>query len=298
MVFFVFFVGIFFFFFYLSPTDSSLPSASVLSLRRRRNDRHGNLGLGQVAGIHKVVGDDGEATLERNNRKSGALQADLQQIHLLGRQMSVGVDIGEAPLQSEGDEISLSRQSRREAEAILLENSHLPRRTNLGGRVVKGTRGALAAEHGLAKARIRGAIRKAAAVVSVLSGVESADRAVEEGTRRVGARVVTAAVGNARLGEAVRKEGDDLRRHDVGDEGSNNLLRDVARRHGGSASDLVVPGVVVNHEAVDEVGEDHLLVGSRGVGPPEGGDLLHGVVEEGGIGLGQARLNCGHFSRF
>ena len=222
--------------------------------------------------------------------------------------MSIGVDIGEAPLQSKGDKIGLGRQSGRKLEAILLENGHLPRRANLSGRVVKGTRGALAAEHGLAEAGVRGAVREAATVVGVLSSVESADGAVEEGTLGVRAHVVSAAVGNARLGEGVLKEGDDIGRHDVGDEGSSDLLLSVVdRRHGGTASvgdasDLVVPRVVGDagrhHEAVDEVGEDDLLVGSGGVGLPDGGYLLHGVVEEGGIGLGQARLNCGHFSRF
>ena len=231
------------------------------------------------------------------DRKSGALQADLQQVHLLGRQMVVGEDISEAPLESEGDEIGLGRQSRREAEAILLENCHLPGRTNLSGRVIEGTRGTLFAEHRLAEARVGCSILKAATVVRVLSGVESADGAVEEGTLRVRALVVTAAVGNARLGEGVLKEGDDIRRHDVGHEGADDLLlRDVARRHGGTY--LVVPGVVRDHEAVDEVREDHLLVGSRQICHPDGGDLLHGVVEEGGVSLGQAELNCGHFSRF
>jgi len=254
--------------------------------------------------VAEVVRNNREASLQRNKRKSRALKADLQQIHLVGGEMSIGIDIGEAPLQSEGDKIGLSRQNRREAEAILLENGGLPRRANLGGRVVKGTRGALSAEHGLSEAGVRGAVRKAAAVVRVLSGVESADGAVEEGTGRVRARVVSAAVGNAGLGEGVLKEGDDLGRHDVGHEEVDLLLRHVARRHGGAY--LLVPGVVIpcvgdaggHHEGVDEVLEDHLLVGSGRVGLPEGGDLLHGVVEEGGVGLGQARLNCGHFSRF
>jgi len=223
--------------------------------------------------------------------------------------MSVGVDISEAPLESKGDEIGLSRQSRREAEAILLENSLLPRRAKRGGSVVEVALVALAAEHGLLPvgvqladllAGLRVRDKEELAVVRVLSSVEGADVAVEEGTLRVGARVVSAAVGNARLGEAVRKEGDDLRRHDVGDEGAILVARSsVARRrgrHGGS--DLVVPGVVRDHEAVDEVGEDHLLVGSRRVGHPDGGDLLDGVVEEGGVHLGKAELNCGHFSRF
>jgi len=169
------------------------------------------------------------------DRKSGALQADLQQIHLLSGKMVVGEDIGKAPLQSEGDEIGLGRQNRSKAEAILLEDSHLPRRANLSGRVVKGTGGTLAAEHGLAEAGIRGAVRKAAAVVRVLSSVEGADGTVEEGARRIGARVVSAAVGNADLGEAVLKEGGDLRRHDVGDEEVDLLLlRHVGRRHRGS----------------------------------------------------------------
>ena len=218
--------------------------------------------------------------------------------------MSVGEDIGEAPLQSEGDEIGLSGQSRCEAEAILLENGHLPRRANLSGRVVKGTRG-LAAEHGLLPVGVRLADLLVAlldeeelAVVRVLSSVESADWTVEEGALRVRARVVSAAVGTARLGEGVLKEGDDIGRHDVGDEG-RLLLEDSCRLRRGS---VLVPSVLVvgvdGRESVDEVLEDDLLVGSRRVGLPEGGDLLHGVVEEGGIGLGQARLNCGHFSRF
>jgi len=173
--------------------------------------------------------------------------------------MVIGEDISEAPLESEGDEIGLSRQNGREAEAILLENSHLPGRTNLSGSVIKGTGGPLAAEHRLAEAGVLGSIGKASAVVGVLSGVESADGTVEEGTLQVGARVVTAAVGNADLGEAVLKEGGDIGRHDVGHEVRDLLFRHVARRrHGGT--DLVVPGVVVKHEAVDEVGEDHLLV--------------------------------------
>jgi len=164
--------------------------------------------------------------------------------------------------------------------------------------VVKGTRGALFAEHGLAEARVGCSILKASAVVRVLSSVESADWTVEEGTLRVGARVVSAAVGNARLGEGVLKEGNDLGRHDVGDDARDLLVArsSVARRHGGAY--LVIPGVVRDHEAVDEVGEDRLLVGSGRVGLPDGSDLLHGVVEEGGVHLGQAELNCGHFSRF
>ena len=164
--------------------------------------------------------------------------------------------------------------------------------------MVKGTGGALAAEHRLAEAGVRGAIRKAAAVVRVLSSVESADGAVEEGTLRVRAHVVSAAVGNARLGEGVLKEGDDIGRHDVGDEG-RLLLEDSCRLRRGS---VLVPSVLVvgvdGRESVDEVLEDDLLVGSSRVGLPEGGDLFHGVVEEGGVDLGQVRLNCGHFSRF
>ena len=263
----------------------------------QRQDRNFDLHLRHEAGILKVVRQNREATLQRKDGKSRALQADLEEIHLLSGKMSIGVDISEAPLQSEGDEIGLGRQRRREAEAILLENSHLPRRANLGGSVVKGTRGALSAEHGLAEAGVRGAVREASAVVRVLSSVEGADGTVEEGARRVGARVVSAAVGNARLWEGVLKEGDNLGRHDVGDE--VGVLLGVARRHGrhGGAY-LVVPGVVRDHEAVDEVGEDRLLVGSGRVGLPDGGDLLHGVVEEGGVSLGQAELNCGHFSRF
>ena len=294
----MFFVGYFFcIFFYLAPTDRSLPSILSLSLDCRRRNRHIHLLLLHETSILKVVRSDRESTLEGNKGKSGAVQGDLEEIHLLGRQMVIGVDIGEAPLESEGDKIGLSGQNGSKLEAILVENGHLPGRTNLSGSVVKGTRGALAAEHGLAEAGVRGAIREAATVVGVLSCVEGADGAVEEGTLRVRARVVSAAVGNARLGEGVLKEGDDLGRHDVGDEVRDLLLRHVARRHGGTY--LVVPGVVVrHHEGVDEVHVDHLLVGSRRVGPPEGGDLLHGSVEKGGIGLGQARLNCGHFSRF
>ena len=222
--------------------------------------------------------------------------------------MSIGVDISKAPLESKGDEIGLSRQKRRELEAILVENGHLPRHANLGGSVVRVAVDSVFAEHGLAEARVRAAIREAATVVSAHSSVEGADVTVEEGARRVGAHVVSAAVGNARLGEGILKEGDDIGRHDIGHESANDLPSMVDRRHGGAASvgdasNLVVPRVVVgdaggHHEAVDEVGEDDLLVGSRRVGLPEGSDLLHGVVEEGGIGLGQARLDCGHFSRF
>jgi len=284
----------------LSPADSGLPSiirvGRVDKGRKRRGDTC----------ILKVVGDDGEAILQRNYGKSGAVQADLEEIHLLGVEMSVGVDISEAPLESKGDEISLSRQRRREAEAILLEDSLLPRRANLSGRVVRVAVDSVFAEHRhlvpgvrladlLAGLRVRD--KEELAVVGLLSSVEGTDVTVEEGTLRVGARVVSAAVGDARLGEGVLKEGDDLGRHDVGHEAGDLLLRDVARRHGGAY--LVVPGVVIrHHEGVDEVGEDDLLVGSRRVGLPEGSDLLHGSVEKGGIGLGQARLNCGHFSRF
>ena len=229
--------------------------------------------------------------------------------------MSIGVDIGEAPLQSKGDEIGLSRQKRRELEAILVENGHLPRHANLGGSVVRVAVDSVFAEHGHLVSRVRLADLLVAlldeeelAVVSAHSSVEGADVAVEEGALGVRARVVSAAVGNARLGEGILKEGDDIGRHDIGHESANDLPSMVDRRHGGAASvgdasNLVVPRVVVgdaggHHEAVDEVGEDDLLVGSRRVGLPEGSDLLHGVVEEGGIGLGQARLNCGHFSRF
>ena len=275
----------------LPPADSGFPSASVH--RGRDSNLHGR----KEACVLKVVGDDGEATLQRNHRKSGAFQADLEQIHLLGRQMVIGEDISETPLESEGDEIGLSRQSRGEAEAILLENGHLPRRTKLSGSVVKGTGGPLAAEHGLSEAGVLGSIGKASAVVGVLSSVESTDGTVEEGALGVGARVVSTAVGNPRLGEGVLKEGGDLGRHDVGDEVRELLFRHVARRRDGGTY-LVVPGVVVKHEAVHEVQVQHLLVGSRRVGRPEGGDLLHSSVEKGGIGLGQARLNCGHFSRF
>ena len=219
--------------------------------------------------------------------------------------MVVGVDVRKAPLQSKGDEISLGRQNRRPLEAILLENGHLPRRANLSGRVVKGAGGTLPAEHRLAKAGVRGTVRKAAAVVGVLSRMESADRTVEEGTCRVRARVVPAAVRNTSLGEAVLQEGGDLRRHDIGHEVRDLLLRHVGRRRD-RGTNLLVPRVVIpcvgdaggDHEAVHEVHVQHLLVGSSRVGLPEGGDLLHGGVEEGGVSRRQARLNCGHFCRF
>ena len=276
-----------------APGGSGLPS--VLSARRGKDEGRRS---GHKASILEVVGDDGEATLQRYKRKSRAVQADLEQIHLLSRKMSVGVDISEAPLQSKGDKIGLSRQSGRKLEAILLENGHLPRRANLGGSVVRVAVDSVFAEHGLAEARVRAASREAATVVSAHSSVEGADVTVEEGARRVGAHVVSAAVGNARLGEGILKEGDDIGRHDVGDEG-RLLLEDSCRLRRGS---VLVPSVHVvgvdGRESVDEVLEDDLLVGSGRVGLPKGSDLLHGVVEEGGIGLGQARLNCGHFSRF
>jgi hypothetical protein len=174
--------------------------------------------------------------------------------------MVIGEDIGKTPLQSEGDKIGLSRQNGSKAEAILLENGHLPRRTNLSGGVVKGTGGPLAAEHRLSEAGVLCTIGKTAAVVGVLSSVESTDGTMEEGARRVGARVVSAAVGNPRLGEGVLKEGGDIGRHDVGDEVRDLLLRDVGRRRD-RGTNLVVPGVVIrHHEAVHEVHVQHLLV--------------------------------------
>ena len=118
----MFFCGLFFIFGFCSQNLSGPLAAARNDSEAFRHERHGDrdLLLLQEASVLEVVGDNREATLQRDYGKSGAVQADLKQIHLLGRQMSIGVDIGEAPLQSEGDEIGLSGQSRCEAEAILV----------------------------------------------------------------------------------------------------------------------------------------------------------------------------------
>jgi hypothetical protein len=107
---------IFIFYFFVDLSASS-NGPSVLSARRGKHEgRRGR----RKACVLEVVGDNGEASLQRYYRKSRSLQADLQQIHLVSGEMSIGIDIGEAPLQSKGDKIGLSRQSGSKAEAILL----------------------------------------------------------------------------------------------------------------------------------------------------------------------------------
>ena len=122
--------------------------------------------------------------------------------------------------------------------------------------------------------------------------MEVADGPVEELAGLVGALVVAEAVVDARLGEESLLEALDLVGDDVGDEEG---LLDISdhRRHG--VADHGVPCVLhvvrSRQETVDEELEEDLLVGSRWKGLPEGDELLHGVVEEGGADLGEVRLN-------
>jgi len=267
---------------------SNLPAISVRDQRR-----DANLNLLHVAGVHEVLSDDLEPPLEWENAKGGrALQADLEQVHVGGRESTVGVDVREAPLDGGEDsqDVGLGLEDGSELEALLLDARVDPRLAHLLRRVVKGAGVALPAEHRLAEAGVRGAVGKASAVVRVLASVEVADVPVEELARLVGALVVTRAVVDADLGEERLLEALDLVGDDVGDEEG---LLDISdhRRHG--VADLVVPGVVVRgrQEAVDEELEEDLLVRSRWKGLPEGDELLHGVVEEGGADHGKVRLN-------
>ena len=152
--------------------------------------------------------------------------------------------------------------------------------------MVKGTRQSLPAGHLLAASR--------AVEVDLHAGVELAERAVEELAGRVGAAVSAGARSDALVGELGGAEGGDLVGDGVRDEGAG-LLKDGAR---GGVGNLLVPRVLFVHggheEVVDHVEEENGLVGGVGVGLPDGDDLIHGGVEEGGADLREVRLDCGH----
>ena len=157
--------------------------------------------------------------------------------------------------------------------------------------MVKGAGVALPAEHGHAIARVHGTVGEASAVVGVLAGVEVADGPVEELAGLVGALVVVRAGENALLGEESLLEALDLVRDDVGDEVG---LLDVGCGHGVASGHEPCVLLVVHsrHEvACDDGHGDDLLVAEGRVGLPEGDDLLHSGVEEGGADLGEVRLN-------
>ena len=154
--------------------------------------------------------------------------------------------------------------------------------------MVKGTRQSLPAGHLLAAL--------GAAEVDLHAGVELAQRAVEELARRIGAAVPAGALVHTLVREVAGAEGDNGLGGDVGHEGGRSPLLQDGR--GTAGTHVLVPGVLVvdvdGHEAVDEVLEDGRLVGVGRVGLPDGDNLLHGGVEEGGAGLREARLNYRH----
>ena len=300
MVFLWFFLFLCFFLLLESQTSGGL-LASVgandgETLRYRSRDGNANLHLGQIAGVHEVGGDDLQTALQRSNTKFGtALQTDLQQIHVSRGECTVGVDVGEAPLHGgeDGQDVSLGRDLRSVAEALLLQSGRQPRSADLGRRVIKGTRQSLPARHLLSAV--------GTSEVDLHASVELAQRSVEELAGRVGAAVAEGAGSDALLvssGKLTLQEAADLLGHLVGDEEGLLLLHDGDLIRGGGGGRLV-PRVLIlvvlrgQEEVVDEELEDGLLVGGGRVGLHDGDNLVHGVVEEGGADLGEEGLNCG-----
>jgi len=296
MVFCVFF-SFYFWFMVESHLFMYLSAAADLreSLGNRCTDGNANLHLRQFSAVHEIRRHDLKTSLQRSNRDLvTALQTDLQQIHLGRGEVLVGVDVREAPDHGGEDrqDVSLSRQLRSVAEALLLQTSGRPSGAKLSRRVVKGTRQSLPARHLLSALR--------ASEVDLHASVELAQRSVEELAGRVGAAIAEGAGSDALLvsGELTLQEAADLLGHLVGDEvGDRRRNGDLVR--GGGRGRKLVPRVLVSvdlrgqEKVVDEELEDGLLVGGGRVSLHEGDNLLHGVVEEGGANLGEVGLNCG-----
>ena len=249
-----------------------------------------NLHLRQVAAVHEVLGGDHERTLQRHDSDLvAAVQTDLEQIHLSGRQLLVRVDVSEAPRdrRKDGQDVSLGRQGGSVTKALLLESGIQSLLPHDLGRVVKGTRQSLPARHLLPAL--------GSAKVDLHAGMELAQRSVEELAGRVGAAVRCGTlVDLGSGGKLTLQEGRDGLGHDVGDEEGSALLDDLGPRR--VVHKLVAPVLLgIAKVEGDEVVEDDVLVGGVGVRVPDGSDLVHGAVEEGGVHLGEEGLNCSHF---
>jgi len=265
------------------------------SLGNRCTDGNTNFHRRQIPRVHEIRRHDLETSLQRNDLQLvAALQTDLEQIHVLLRQVLVCVDVREAPDHGGEDsqDVSLSRQPRSEAEALLLQTSGRPSGAKLSRRVVKRTRQSLSARHLLSAL--------GSSEVDLHASVELAQRSVEELADGGGAAVAAGACCDALLvsGELTLQEEADLLGHLVGDEvGDRRRHGDLVR--GGGRGRKLVPRVLVSvdlrgqEKVVDEELEDGLLVGGGRVSLHEGDNLLHGVVEEGGANLGEVGLNCG-----
>jgi len=265
------------------------------TVRNRCRDGKRNLHLRQVAAVHEVGRDDLETSLQRMDAYLGtALQTDLQQIHLCRREVLIRVDVREAPDHGGEDrqDVSLCRQLRSVAVALLLQSSSGAGGADLCGRVVKGARQSLSARHLLSALR--------ASEVDLHASMEFAQRSVEEEAGRVGAAVAEGAGSDlGSSGKLVLQEAVDLLGRLVGDEEGLLLLHDGDLSGGEGGGGRLVPRVVVvvvlrgQEERLDKEVADSLLVGGGWEGLHDGNDLLHGSVEEGGADLGEVGLNCG-----
>ena len=218
------------------------------------------------------------------------VKADLQQIHLCRREVLVSVDVREAPDHGgkDGQDVSLSRQLGSIAEALLLQSGGHPSGAELWRRVIKGTRQSLPARHLLPAL--------GSAEVDLHASMEFAQRSVEELAGGVGAAVGRGTLIHLGSGRKLTlQEAVDLLGRLVGDE-EGHLLLGLGRGGGGGRRGIIPRVLVVrvrHDQGVDEILEDDLLVGGVGVRVPDGGDLVHGAVEEGGVHLGEVGLNCG-----
>jgi len=217
------------------------------------------------------------------------VKADLQQIHLCRREVLVSVDVSKAPDHGgkDGQDVSLGRQLGSIAEALLLHSGGHPSGAELRRRVIKGASQSLSARHLLSAL--------GSAEVDLHAGVELAKRSVEELAGRIRAAVGRGTLIHLGSGRKLTlQEAVDLLGRLVGDEEGHLLL---GLGLGGGGRRGIIPRVLVvrvrHDQGVDEILEDDLLVGGVGVRVPDGGDLVHGAVEEGGVHLGEVGLNCG-----
>ena len=215
------------------------------------------------------------------------LQTDLEEIHLGGRQLLVRVDVGEAPRDrwEDSQNVSLCHQGGSVTEALHLESGIQSLLSHDLRRVIKGAIQSLSARHLLPAL--------GSAEVDLHASMELAQRSVEELAGRVGAAVRCGTlVDLGSGGKLTLQECRDSLGHDVGNEEGSALLHDLCPRR--VVHNLVAPVLLgIAKMEGDEVVEDDLLVGGVGVRVPDGSDLVHGAVEEGGVSLGEEGLNCG-----